>query len=314
MTHLLAEKLKNDPRVLDAKRLLLAAVADAQSQIQSPKEAHGQLKADYQSTLDTFASDRGGQLFFPYLGSGIGNGCLVELADGSIKYDMICGIGPHYWGHSHPDIISAEVDACISDVVMQGHLQQNTDAAQLCHLLTSSSGKDHCFLTTTGVMANENALKIAFQKRNPAYRILAFDHCFAGRTVAVSQITDKPGYRKGLPPTLHVDYFPFYDYRDPKGSTARAVARLKEHIGRHPGEHAAMIFELIQGEGGFYPGTRDFFVALMDVLKEHGITIIDDEVQAFGRTSKLYAFQHFGLEDYVDIVTIGKLSQVCATL
>lgn len=314
MAELHADKLKNDPKVIQAKQLLLQAVEEQQAQINGVRAPREELKQSYEKALEEIAQNRGGKLFFPYLGSGMGKGPLVELADGSIKYDMICGIGPHYWGHSHPDIISAEIDACTSDLVMQGHLQQNRDSAELIALLTQSSGMDHCFLSTTGVMANENALKIAFQKKTPAHRLLAFEKCFAGRTLAVSQITDKPGYRQGIPENTPVDYIPFYDEQDPEGSTQRSLEALHAHLKRHPGMHAAMMFELVQGEGGFYPGTRDYFIALMDVLKEHDITIIDDEVQAFGRTPSLFAFQHFGLEEYVDIVTIGKLSQVCATL
>jgi len=75
-----------------------------------------------------------------------------------------------------------------------------------------------------------------------------------------------------------------------------------------------MCFEMIQGEGGSNPGDRKFFVALMEVLKKHGVAIMVDEIQTFGRTSYPFAFQHFGLNKYVDVVTIGKMAQFCATL
>ena len=164
-------------------------------------------------------------------------------------------------------------------------------------------------------MANENALKILFQKRFPASRVLAFQHCFAGRTLALSQVTDKPAYRQGLPATLAVDYVPFFDALRPKESTAEAVASLENHLRLHPGDHACMIFELIQGEGaGYLPGDADFFRALMQILKKSGVSILMDEIQTFGRTSEFFAFQHFGLDEFVDAVTLGKLSQACATL
>jgi 4-aminobutyrate aminotransferase-like enzyme len=83
---------------------------------------------------------------------------------------------------------------------------------------------------------------------------------------------------------------------------------------RHPGRHAAMMFELVLGEGGCYPGNADFFTALMTRLRREGIAVIVDEVQTFGRTWQPFAFQHFGLDDMVDIVSIGKMTQVCATL
>lgn len=309
-----AKNLNEDPRVNEAKKLLLAAVKDHQKDLTEVRPASSIHKQSYDDLLKSFGDIRGGALWHPYLGSGIGNGCFVELLDGSVKYDFICGIGPHFLGHSHPDIISAAIDGSINNTVLQGHLQQNRDSVELSKLLVKLSGLDHCFLTTSGAMANENALKIALQKRSPANRILAFEHCFAGRTITLSQITDKPSFREGLPSTVFVDYIPFYDAEKPKESTEKAVAVLKQYLKHHPKDYALMLFELVQGESGFYPGSHDFFAALMTILKEHGISIFVDEVQTFGRTSSLFAFQFFGLESFVDIVSIGKLSQVCATL
>jgi 4-aminobutyrate aminotransferase-like enzyme len=311
---LTAEALAKDPRVAQAKKLLLDAVSDHQKNITGIRPPIPALRQNYEKMLETIAEYRGSKLWFPYLGSGIGNGALVELLDGSVKYDFITGIGTHYWGHSHPEIIAAGIDAAISDTVMQGHLQQNGDTVALSALLLKSSKMDHCFLTSSGAMANENALKIAFQKRFPANRILAFERGFAGRTLALAQVTDKPGFRQGLPETIAVDYVPFYDECRSEESTKHAVEVLKKHLARYPNQHAVMLFELVQGEAGFYPGSREFFVALMEILKQHHISIFDDEIQTFGRTSALFAFQHFGLENYIDLVTIGKLSQVCATL
>lgn len=313
-TQLAAEKLRADPRIKQAKELLLASVKEHAGSIKEVRPPIPELKQGYEETLKAFAELRGNKLWFPYLGSGIGNGPLVELLDGSIKYDFISGIGVHYLGHSHPDLLTAAIDAAISDTVMQGHLQQNGEAVELSKTLCQAAGIEHCFLTSSGAMANENALKIIFQKRAPAQRILAFEHCFAGRTWALTQITDKPSFREGIPSNVFVDYVPFFDATKPEESTQRAVSILKQYLARHPKEYAVMIFELVQGENGFYVGQREFFKALMDICKENQITIFVDEVQTFGRTSRLFAYQHFGLDDYVDVATIGKLSQTCATL
>ena len=137
--------------------------------------------------------------------------------------------------------------------------------------------------------------------------------CFSGRTV-VASITDKPHYREGLPIVLDVDYIPFFDSKDPEGSTNRAVHQLTYLLKKYPGQYACMIFELIQGEGGFNVGTRHFFKSLMTVLKNNNVLIFVDEIQTFGRTTELFAYQMLGLESFIDIVTVGKLSQVCATL
>ena len=264
-------------------------------------------------------SKNGGPLSLPYLGSGIGNGALVELADGSVKYDFISGIGVHFFGHSHPLMVEAGFEAAIRDTVMQGNLMQNGEALILSkRFLDLANGNgarlSHCFLTTSGAMANENALKIALQKRYPADRILAFEGSFAGRTLALSQITDRPAYRTGMPATLAVDYVPFFDPARPRHSAETALAVLDRHLARFPGRHAAMIFELVLGEGGCYPGDSQFFFPLMQRLHQKEIAVIIDEIQTFGRTLAPFAFQYYGLDAFADIVTVGKLTQVCATL
>lgn len=311
---LIASTFVNDPRVIQAKQLIAEALKERCQLIQKIKAPDPALETSYQALISKFNDLRGGNLWFPYIGSGIGNGALVELLDGSIKYDCICGIGPHFWGHSHPVLVETAIDAALSDTVMQGNLQQNIDTVELSQLLVEASGLDHCFLTTSGAMANENALKIAFQKKTPASRILTFDNCFFGRSLVGSQITDKPSFREGLPTPYNVDYIPYYNPQHPEESTARAVATLKKHIARYPKQHAVIIFELVQGEGGFNQGSTPFFKVLMQLARDHGIAVLVDEIQTFGRTPELFAYQHYGVEELVDIVTIGKLSQVCATL
>ncbi len=314
MNPLWSEKLVQNSKYLEGKKLLMEALADTQAHITCIFPQEKERTAHYQELLERFASCRGTPLFYPYIGSGIGNGPLVELVDGSIKYDLISGIGPHYFGHSFGPLVSSAIDGAMSDTVMQGNLQQNKDSLELCELLIAQSGMSHCFLTTSGAMSCENALKVAFQKKYPAFRILAFEHCFAGRTLALSQITDKPAFRQGLPPTLFVDYIPFYDANDHEGSIVRAKKELLHHLKRHPNEYAAMCLELIQGEGGFYVGNEQFFKEIITILKEHNIAIWVDEVQTFARTELLFTSHYFKLENLVDIITIGKASQVCATL
>lgn len=310
----IAHALHADKRIAAGKQLILDAVIEHSKQITGIKSPIPELKQSYEQLVLTFSKCRGGKLWFPYLGSGIGNGPLVELMDGSVKYDFISGIGVHFWGHSHPEQIGSSLDAAISDTVMQGHLEQNGDAVEVSLLLALTADMDHCFLSTSGAMANENALKISFQKRFPANRLLAFERCFAGRTLVLSQITDKPAFRDGLPALNFIDYIPYYDPAAPQESINQAVNALKQHLKRHPKAYAAMLFEFVQGEAGYYHGSTEYFTALMEILKQEEVTIIADEVQSFGRTSQLFAFQHFGLDRFIDIITIGKLAHVCATL
>lgn len=303
-----------DPKIQEAKNILLQLVEKFKKEITGVRPTSPEKKEISDKLLEEFNKMRGAPLFFPYLGTGRGNGPFVELIDGSIKYDFITGIGVHGLGHCHPVIISAAIDAALDDVLMQGHLQQNEEVVTLTKLLLKESGMDHCFLTSSGAMAVENGLKICLQKQFPATRILAFEHCFAGRTLATATITDKPEYRIGLPEILAVDYIPFYDPLRPEESIKAAERELKNHLSRYPKQHAVMIVELIQGEGGVNVGSKSFFERLFALVKGEEIPILIDEVQTFGRTSRLFAYQHFGLEKYADLVTFGKLSQVCGTL
>ena len=319
MTQTVAHTFRSDPRVGAARRQLLDVLAEHQAKLVGVRPAQTSLRSSYEQAIERFGGHRGGALFFPYLGSGMGRGPLVELEDGSVKYDFIGGIGVHYFGHGHLELTAAALDAALQNTVMQGNLQQNRASARLVQTLIDIAcrgGADlgHCFLTSSGAMANENALKLAFHKMAPAQRVLAFRGAFSGRTLALARITDKPAYRVGLPRTVAVDYVPFFNPKRAQQSTEKAVATLKRHLERFGKRHAVMIMEMVLGEAGFYPGDRDFFLALMRVLKEAGVPILVDEIQTFGRTGAPFAFQHFGLDEYVDLVTVGKLTQVCATL
>ena len=313
MTLLPFDRFFNDPNYLRLKTELISLLSAYQSELGSVQGPEEHLKLSYDALISSFSKQRGGDLWYRYLGSGLGKGALVQLADGSVKYDFISGIGT-FWGHSMPELISAGIDAAVSDTVMQGNLQQSRRSTVLVDQLCTASGIPHCFLSSSGAMAVENALKLAFHHGKNKSRILAFERCFTGRTLALAHVTDNPAYRQGLPPTLTVDYVPFFDYRCPEESIALSERMLERYLDRHPDQYAAMSFELVQGEGGYYAGNSEFFKRLMTLLKSRGVPIIVDEVQTFGRGETLFAFQHFGLEEFVDIVTVGKLLQTCATL
>lgn len=313
MTELRPEFL-DDPRYSALKSEILALMASHQSSLTSIRSAQTDKKVSYDALMDSFASYRGGGLYYPYLSTGLGKGALVELADGSVKLDFISGIGAH-WAHGDPDIMSSGIDAALMDTVMQGNLQQHTLSVDVFERFCRLSGLDHCFLTTSGAMAAENAIKLAFHHfQGSRPRLLAFEKCFIGRTLSLASITDNAAYRVGLPKTVTVDYVPFFDAEDPEGSTQRAVDVLSGHLKRYPNQYALMCMEMIQGEGGYFPGSKAFFHALISVLKEHDVLVMADEIQTFGRTENPFAFQTFGCADAIDIVTVGKLSQVCATL
>ncbi|QDU75660.1 Acetylornithine/acetyl-lysine aminotransferase [Bremerella volcania] len=315
---LTAQQLLSDPRVTQATELLTAALAEHSAKL-SARGPNVELSEPYQKWLDSFAELRGNSLFFPYLGSGAGQGALVELADGSVKYDMITGIGVHAMGHANPELLQELIPAILSDTVMQGNLQQNTESLLLSMQLVTLANQhgaslDHCFLSSSGAMANENAFKIMFQHRTGSSRVLAFENAFAGRTHLTGQVTDRPKNRVGQPLTVPVDYVPFFDANRPQESTHETLQTVERYLKRHPNAHCGFIMELVQGEGGYYSAPRDYFVALCHLLRELQIPVFFDEIQTFGRTYAPFAFQMLELDEFADVVTVGKMSQVCATL
>jgi 4-aminobutyrate aminotransferase-like enzyme len=311
-----SQSLVTSARFKNAKKDILGAIADASAivrKIRGPREG-ASVRETYQRAVQDFGKQRGRDLYFPFIGSGLGAGPYVELLDGSVKLDMITGIGINFFGHSHPALMAEMVDALSADI-MQGNLEPGGEAPVLLSAILSRVGPEcriqHGWLTSCGTMANEIALKIIRQKRQPATKILAFRDCFAGRSTAMQEITDNPAYRQGQPTYGEVEYLPFYDPKDPQ-STEKTLATMKEHLAAHSGKFAALMMELVQGEGGFNSAPFEFYTRIFDEAKKAGLAIWLDEVQTFGRTGELFAFQKFGLHKYVDVVTVGKMLQACA--
>jgi acetylornithine aminotransferase len=296
------------PAVRAAARALIAAVAEQTGELAlSPKA--------YARALRELERRRGRPLVFPALLGGQGRGARVRLADGTWKLDFVGGIGVYGFGHSDPDLLETAVVAAAADTVFQGHLYPGPEYLRLSRALLRHAGKKlaHCWLSVSGAIANENALKIVLQKHSPADRIVVFERGFAGRTLSLAELTDKPSFREGLPLRGNVLHVPFYDAAD-ADSTQKSVAALDAHLARFPGRIAAMLFELVQGEGGFHGAPREFFAALMQRCRVAGIAVWVDEVQTFARTGELFAFRSFGLEEWVDVVTAGKTLQGSAVL
>ncbi|MGI9590154.1 MAG: aminotransferase class III-fold pyridoxal phosphate-dependent enzyme [Myxococcota bacterium] len=302
------DSLLSAPRVREAARALVEAVAaEAEHRALTPRQ--------YEATLKEIARKRGRPLLFPTLLGGVGQGARVRMADGTTKLDFIGGIGVYAFGHGDPDLLETAAAAAAADTVFQGHLAPGPEYLRLSRALLRHAGPKlkHVWLSLSGAMANENALKMIFQKHHPADRIVAFEHGFSGRTLALSEITDKPANREGLPLRGAVDLVPFYDPSDPD-STRKSVAALDAHLARFPGRIAGMLFELVQGEGGFNTAPPEFFRALMERCQRAGLAVWVDEVQTFARTGELFAFRKLGLEEWVDLLTCGKALQGSAVL
>ena len=167
----------------------------------------------------------------------------------------------------------------------------------------------HCYPACSGAMVNENALKVCMQARNGAPRVLAFSDNFIGRTVTLSHIGDSPGHRQGVPKSIEVDYLPYWDAADPSGSSCDALDALNTALAAHPGEHACLVMELVQGEGGFTTAPRDFFEPLLVAARDASVPIWFDEIQTFGRTDHMFRFEGLDLGSFADIITVGKMTQ-----
>ncbi|MCH2137644.1 MAG: aminotransferase class III-fold pyridoxal phosphate-dependent enzyme [Phycisphaerales bacterium] len=272
-----------------------------------------------QSTLDTLAAVRGRGAFLPFIGTGQGWGPFVQCEDGSVKLDMVTGIGVHGFGHGDDTTLRIMLEAATQDTVMQGNLQCNADAvAFMSRLLEQAcqgnSRLAHVFPCCSGAVANENALKVCMQKTGGAPRVLAFAHNFSGRTTTMSQISDSPGVRQGIALNLQVDYLPYEDPTDREGSLDRTMTALQQALSRYPGQHACVVLEPVQGEGGFNPATSAFLRPVLEAARAAGVPVLFDEVQTFGRTEQMFRQHVLGVEDLVDVLTVGKMSQVCATL
>jgi len=303
-----ALSLPDTPAVREAAAALVDAVAEAWAAQPLPADAYGRALRELERL-------RGRPLLLPVLQAGAGRGARVRLADGRTLLDFIGGIGVYAFGHSDRELLETALVAAAADTVFQGHLLPGAEALLLSRLLVRHAGRHlrHAWLSVSGAMANENALKMILQRHAPADRIVVFEHGFAGRTTTLAELTDKPGFREGLPLRGNVLHVPFHDPAEP-GSTGRSLAALDAHLRRYPGRVAAMLFELVQGEGGVNPAPREFFAALMERSRAAGLAVWVDEVQTFARTGELFAFRTLGLDDYVDVVTVGKVLQGSAVL
>ena len=313
-----ASSLIVNARIDAAVATMVEELRGVQARLTGARPPKAELAETFKGWLDRNAAVRGRASWYPYVGSGLGNGPLVELLDGSVKWDMIGGIGVHLFGHGDPDLCEVAIRAGLSDLVQQGNLQFNADSIEFAELLVAEAEKSsnlaHCFVSNSGCMVNEAALKVCQQKTGGAPRIFAFAGCFMGRSTTMSQIGDAAGYRQGIPLNTLVDYLPFYDATLGERSIEMTRWHLEQAILRYPKQHSCLIVELVQGEGGFNTAPREFFVALFDLARKHGIPVWDDEVQTFGRTERMFAFEALDLGEHIDVVTLGKMSQACACL
>lgn len=314
---LTGHKIAHSPTLQKMIETMAQEVTKINHEIDGVRGPRPECADKFKSMLDQIAVLRGRPLHYPFIGTGSGRGPFVELEDGSVKIDLINGIGIHLFGHSHPRVIAAAVRGALSDIVMQGNLEPNTEYVKMTKRLVELAGRKsrlkHSWFASCGTMANENALKMARQKKSPARMVIAFKNAFAGRSTMMAEVTDNPSFKVGLPDYNEVLRIPFYEKKDPQ-SGEKTLAALKEHISKHGNNISCFVFEPMLGEGGYQAAPRSFFIPLLEECKKHGIAIWADEVQTFTRTGELFAFETLDIGSYIDLCTIAKTAQLGATL
>lgn len=317
--HTLRNQLVHSPAFSKAKEQLLSTLLDAKRGVHEIRGSSSpEINAQYLKDLSAFGKLKGREPYFQFLSSGLGSGPFVELIDGSVKLDLITGIGINFFGHSHPALMEEVLDGITSDI-MQGNLLPGIESEELIRTLLAHVGPKsrlkHGWLLCSGTMANETALKIIRQKKFPATQIFAFTDCFAGRSTAMQEITDNPAYRQGQPTYGEVTYLPFFD---PKlglaRSTEMAVKQIQTEVARHPARYAGLMIEIVQGEGGIRWAPHEWYLSIFAAAKKANLAVWADEVQTFGRLESLFAYNHFDIAEHMDVVTVGKLLHACMTL
>ncbi|MFZ9000130.1 MAG: aminotransferase class III-fold pyridoxal phosphate-dependent enzyme [Bacteriovoracaceae bacterium] len=295
---------------------LFSAILAEQSQVTGLKGPNPEKKHLVEEYLADYAKNKGRGFFFNYLSSGKGHGPFTEQIDESVKYDLIGGIGPNILGHSHPLYIKGTLEAATTDTIMCGNLLSYHEPAELTKTLLNSVSQSrlkHFWFAGSGSFANDNALKIIWQKTSPKNKIIAFEKAFAGRSIATQEITFNPAYRQGMPQHLNIEHVPHFNHFEKEKSLEETMKHLNNIWEKDKDNVCALMIELVQGEAGFNYGTKEYYQSIFKWAKEKGLYIIVDEVQTFARTRELFAFQMFELDEYVDVVTIGKALQACGT-
>ncbi|MBA3973762.1 MAG: aspartate aminotransferase family protein [Candidatus Solibacter sp.] len=247
-----------------------------------------------------------------------GCGATVEDVDGNRFLDMNAGIAVVATGHCHPHVVEAIKAQAEKFLHMSGtdfYYENMVEFAEKLASLAGPGDARRVYYGNSGTEAIEAALKMA-RYHTGRDKFVAFLGGFHGRTMGALSLTGSKSVQKqGFSPLLGgVTHIPYaYCYRCAYGKQAETcnvecVKVLEETLFKTilpPKEVAAIFVEPVQGEGGYVVPPRKFFDELQAVAQRHGILLVCDEVQSgMGRTGRMFAYQHFGVDP--DIVAIAK--------
>lgn len=243
-------------------------------------------------------------------------GVNIEDVDGNIYLDFNSCIATMNFGHAHP-AITAAIEEQLKKASHAAFLDFYAELpVRFCEELVElmPQGLNRVFLSNSGAESVETAMKLARYHTKRKY-FLAFHGCFHGRTYgALSLTSSKAVHRTGFGPFLSVFHAPYpYLYRsrtpdDPEETVSTCISFIEDQIFKKQAsaeEFAAIFVEPVQGEGGYVVPPKRFMVELRRICDEHGILLVDDEVQSgCFRTGRFLAMEHFGVKP--DIVCMAK--------
>jgi len=225
-----------------------------------------------------------------------GRGVKVWDVNGKEYLDLLAGIAVNVLGHCPRKVVIA-VQKQVQRLIHVSNLYYTEPQLKLAEILIKNSFADRVFLCNSGTEANEGALKLSriymknkFSKER--YEFIAAKNSFHGRSFGSLSVTGQEKYHQGFEPLLEgVKFVPFNDAKAIENSITDKTC--------------AVILEPIQAEGGIYVPDKDYLKKVREICDKRGIILILDEVQTgIGRTGKLFAHEHYGVEP--DIMTLAK--------
>jgi len=226
-----------------------------------------------------------------------GQGCRVWDVNGKEYLDALGGIAVNTLGHNHPKLVPA-LQEQLTQLIHTSNYYHVPGQEELAKLLTERAGMTNVFFCSTGLEANEAAIKIArkygVDKGIEKPEIVVYDHAFHGRSIATMSATANPKVRNGFGALL-------------EGFTRVAPNDYQALVEATEGNPniVAVMMEPIQGEGGLHPMRADYLKQVRALCDANGWLLIMDEVQAgMGRTGKWFAHQWAGITP--DVMTLAK--------
>lgn len=224
-----------------------------------------------------------------------GHGVYISDTEGNKYLDFIGGWAVNCLGHS-PQVVADALTNQSKTLVNASPAFYNIPMVEYARLLVENSVFDRAFFTSTGAEANEGAIKLA-RKFGALYKqgasdIITTSKGFHGRSLTTMAATGKQEWNDLFEPKTRG--FPKAEFND--------LESVETLITQNT---CAIMVEPIQGEGGVNVGTPEFIIGIRELCDQNNILLIFDEIQTgFGRTGKLFCYEHYNIEP--DIITLGK--------